>query len=107
MNDTEGEAQLRATHDDLIGQWEQVAGLWYSNANSSTPTRIVVENNWDNPYGGYQKPCTIYIDDMTLVKADVGEELLTDSDFTKRGWELSDGMEYTSERNSISPAHMH
>ena len=98
MNDTEGEAQLRATHDDLIGQWEQVAGLWYSNANSSTPTRIVVENNWDNPYGGYQKPCTIYIDDMTLVKADVGEEILTDSDFTKRGWELSDGMEYTSER---------
>lgn len=83
MNDMEGEVQLRATNDDLIGDWEYVCGLWNSKENTSVPIRIISEANWDDPVAGHGQPAggLAYVDDISVVKASVGNELLADPNF--------------------------
>ncbi len=97
MNDMEGEVQLRATNDDLIGDWEYVCGLWNSKENTSVPIRIISETNWDDPVAGHGQPAggLAYVDDISVVKASVGNELLADPNFDKGRWELEGDMSYT------------
>ena len=88
MNDTVGELQLRGT---VSGKWQTVSGLWFSGDKLSTDIRIVAENNWDQPF----KDCGFvgegYVDNISLKKVTVGNDLLSDEGFENNNWQLNTG----------------
>lgn len=88
MNDVKGELQIRGT---LSEQWQTVSGLWYSGDRTITDIRIVAENNWDQPFkdGGFNG--TGYVDNISLKKVTVGDDLVTDEGFENNGWQLNKG----------------
>lgn len=65
MNDAVNEVQVRGTK---IGEWHNVTGIWSSGSNSSTPLRLVKENNGDNPSGGANVTGAAYVDNISFKK---------------------------------------
>ncbi len=88
MNDIAGEIQLRGTK--LVGEWEHVSGLWNSGSRTSLSLRVVMENNWDNPNSGKAPVGNVWLDDISFMQVDVGDELLQDGTFETSGWQIPD-----------------
>ena len=73
-----------------VKEWEHLAGLWYSGSNTSTTVRIVTEGNWDNATSSINDGSKAMVDNVSLVKADVQENLIPDPDFSLGQWELNE-----------------
>ena len=76
------EIQLRGTK---IGEWHTVSGVWYSGKNSSTPIRLVKEDNWDNPNAAAPISGAAYVDNISFKKVTLYDDLITDEGFEKGG----------------------
>ena len=94
MNDAVNEVQVRGTK---IGEWHNVTGIWSSGSNSSTPLRLVKENNGDNCSGGANVTGAAYVDNISFKKVTLYEDLITDEGFEKGG---AAGWEYVNDDNT-------
>lgn len=75
---------------EKVGQWEHISCLWYSGSNTSTYVRAVRDSNWDNAATSQSDGKWGLVDNISLIKANVGEELISDGSFTKDGWLLNE-----------------
>lgn len=80
MNDAAGEVQIRGTK---TGEWQTVSGVWSSGSNTSTAIRLVKEPNWDDPTSSANVTGAGYIDNVSLKKITLYEDLIGDGGFEK------------------------
>lgn len=86
MFPTDESMRLRGWQEDT---WETVGGLWYSGDKKSTSVRLVVEGGWDNvSVGSASDVSKSFIDNVSLKRVDVSDNLVTDSGFANDGWQI-------------------